>query len=69
MRHCGQEKAGNMNALWDRMAEMMHCRKGVLPKSEVESHIFETFRGKLTYVGRLGHICKQFYINGSSIVL
>ena len=58
-----------MKALWDRMAKIMHCRKGVLPKSEVESHIFETFRGKFTYVRYLGHICRQFYTNGSFVVL
>ena len=33
---CVQERAGNINALWDRMEEMMHCGKGALPKPEVQ---------------------------------
>ena len=63
MRPRGDERAGNMNALWDRWdkiaKKIVPCRKDVLPKSEVESHIFETFRGKFTYRGSLGHICRQ----------
>ena len=42
-----QDRAGYMNALFDRMAKNDALWENVLPKSEVKSHIFETFRGKL----------------------
>ena len=38
MKFSEQERAGNMNALWDRMAKMMLCGKVVSPKSEVKGH-------------------------------
>ena len=44
---CGQEKAGNMNALWDRMAKNVALWEEVLAKLEVKSHIFVTSWGKL----------------------
>ena len=56
MKPCGQERVGNMNALWDRMAKNDALWKDVLPKSKVKSHIFETLRGKFIYMGSLGRI-------------
>ena len=49
MKPCGQERVGNMNALWNRMATNNTMWENVLPKSEVKSHIFETFKGKFIY--------------------
>ena len=65
MRLCGQERAGNMNALWDRMAEMMPCGKSELTKLKVESHILEHLRdyyGKsklATYAGNFKQMIFQ----------
>ena len=43
-----------MNALWDRiMAKNDALLEDVLPKSEVKSHIFETFTSKFAYMGSL----------------
>ena len=49
MKRCGKERAGNMNALCDRMAKNDALWENILP-TEVKSHIFETFREKLIYM-------------------
>ena len=43
MKPCGQERAGNMNALWDKMSKNDALWENVLLKLEVKSRIFETF--------------------------
>ena len=40
MKPCGRERAGNMNALLDRMAKNDALREDVLPKSEVKKVIY-----------------------------
>ena len=63
VKPCAQEPAGNMNAIWERMAKNDALWEDVLPKLEVKSHIFETFKGKFTYMGNLGRISWQFDTN------
>ena len=60
IKPCGKERAGNMNALWDRMAKNDALWECVLPKSKEKSHIFETFSCNFIYMSSLGRIKRQF---------